>query len=355
VITSSPRFKDGAFVNTRCFTEDVTAELEAKRLAAETEQRYREILEALPAAVYTTDAEGTLTYFNQASVDMCGRTPRIGEDKWCVSWRLRTADGTALSHDQCPMAVALKENRPVRNVEAMVERPDGTLIPVLPYPTPICDRSGKLVGAVNMLVDISDRKHAENRQLVLLRELNHRVKNNMQLLQALLNSARRETSSSEAKEVLGDAVRRVSAMAAAQRVLYDEGSPTQFQASEFLESVCAAARSQFGTDVVVQIETAEGTLTNDSAMPLALIVNELLTNAAKHGGKAAATTTIRIGLARESDGFRLWVRDEGPGFDIADAGQSGGLGLINGLVRQLHGSFSVENHSGALCTVRFRP
>lgn len=365
VITSSPRFRDGAFVNTRCFTEDVTAEQEARGLAAETEERYRKLLDALPAAVYTTDAEGTLTYFNQAAVEMCGRTPRIGQDQWCVSWRLRAADGSPLAHDQCPMAVSLKENRPVRNVEAMVEQPNGTLIPVLPYPTPIRNRAGKLIGGVNMLVDISDRKGAENRQVVLLRELNHRVKNNMQLLQALLNTAERNTASPEAKAVLADSARRVTAMSAAQTVLYEEGSPTRYHARDFLESVCKAAQSQFSRAIDIDIEAAEGTLSNDSAMPLALIVNELLTNAVKHGApkdgapkngaKDGGATTIRVGLAEEGEQFRLWVRDEGPGFSLPQVNgrPAGGLGLIGGLARQLNGSFSVDSANGATCTVRF--
>jgi PAS domain S-box-containing protein len=352
-ITSSPRFRQGEFLNTRCFTQDLTAEVDARKRAVAAEENFRELLEGLPAAVYTTDAEGTLTYFNRASVEMCGHTPVVGRDKWCVSWRLRAADGTPLAHDECPMAIALKENRPIRGVEAMVERPDGTLVPMLPHPTPIRNRDGKLIGAVNMLVDISDRKQGENRQMMLLRELNHRVKNNMQLLQALLNSSRRATAVPEAKAVLADAARRVSAMSAAQRVLYDEGSPTRFRAREFLGSVCAAAQGQFDDGVAIHIEAAEGSLSNESAMPLALIVNELLTNAAKYGATSAGGATIRVGLVEEEAQFRLWVRDEGPGFSLASAKQSGGLGLITGLARQLRGSFSVESVGGAACTVRF--
>jgi PAS domain S-box-containing protein len=123
--------------------------------------RFREIIEALPAAIYTTDATGRITFFNEAAAAMWGRRPTLGEEQWCGSWKLYWADGTPLAHDECPMAVALKTGRPVRNVEAVAERPDGTRVPFAPYPTPLFDSSGDLVGAVNMLVDLTHRKQAE--------------------------------------------------------------------------------------------------------------------------------------------------------------------------------------------------
>jgi PAS domain S-box-containing protein len=127
----------------------------------ESERRFRDLLGALPAAVYTTDAAGRITYYNQAAADLAGRAPELGSDEWCVTWRLFSPDGAPMPHDQCPMAVALKENRPVRGAEAIAERPDGTRVPFIPYPTPLRDESGTLVGAVNMLVDITEHKAAE--------------------------------------------------------------------------------------------------------------------------------------------------------------------------------------------------
>ena len=120
--------------------------------------RLHDLLDALPAAIYTTDAEGRVTYFNQAAVDLSGRRPELGSDEWCVTWRLFSPDGTPMRHDECPMAQALKQDRPIRGIEAVAERPDGTRVPFIPYPTPLHDASGKLTGAVNMLIDITDRK-----------------------------------------------------------------------------------------------------------------------------------------------------------------------------------------------------
>jgi PAS domain S-box-containing protein len=120
-----------------------------------------ELLELLPVAVYMTDAEGRLTYYNQAAADLWGFRPEPGTARWCGSWRLYRPDGRPLAHEDCPMAIALKEGRPVRGVEAIAERPDGTKVPFVPYPTPLTDASGRLTGAINLLIDISERNRTE--------------------------------------------------------------------------------------------------------------------------------------------------------------------------------------------------
>lgn len=108
--------------------------------------------DAFPAPIYATDADGTLTYFNAACVDFAGRVPAVGEDRYCVSWKLRTGDGAPLAHDECPMAVALREARPVRGMTAIAERPDGEQRGFRPFATPALDEAGQVVGAVNLLV-----------------------------------------------------------------------------------------------------------------------------------------------------------------------------------------------------------
>lgn len=115
---------------------------------------FRQFFDDLPFAVYSVDTEGRLTYFNPASVEFAGRLPMLGKDKWCVSWKLYSAAGQFIRHDECPMAVAIQDGRSVRGVTAIAERPNGRRVPFMPFPTPIRDGNGRVVGGMNMLVAI---------------------------------------------------------------------------------------------------------------------------------------------------------------------------------------------------------
>ena len=151
---------------------------------------FRDLLDALPMAIYTTDANGRITFFNQAAVELSGRTPEIGSDQWCVTWRLYWPDGRAMAHHECPMARALKEDRSVRGEEAIAERPDGTRVPFMPYPTPLHDAAGRLIGAVNMLVDLTAQKDAEEELRLLNETLEQRVEERTQQLTEALTKLR---------------------------------------------------------------------------------------------------------------------------------------------------------------------
>jgi PAS domain S-box-containing protein len=159
--TASPIVEDGGPVGTVLEAQDITERKRAEAALRESERRYRELVEALDVAVYTTDAEGRLTAYNEAAAVLWGWHPPLGDTRWCGSWRLFWPDGRPMRHDECPMAVALRENRPIRGAEAVAERPDGGRVPFIPYPRPLRDANGALVGAVNVLVDITERKAAE--------------------------------------------------------------------------------------------------------------------------------------------------------------------------------------------------
>jgi PAS domain-containing protein len=117
-------------------------------------------LEALPAPIYVTDTLGVVTHFNRACIGFAGRLPEIGKDRWCVTWRLYTDEGAPLPHAECPMAVAIKTAKPIRGVTALAERPNGTWVRFLPLPTPLFGQRGALVGAINMLIDVTEARQA---------------------------------------------------------------------------------------------------------------------------------------------------------------------------------------------------
>lgn len=115
----------------------------------------RAALDALPVPVYLTDPDGLVTYWNRACADFAGRQPELGKDRWCVTWQIYTTSDERLPHDRCPMAVAIRERRAVRGDVAIAMRPDGSRKAFRPYPTPLFDADGGLIGAVNILVDVS--------------------------------------------------------------------------------------------------------------------------------------------------------------------------------------------------------
>jgi PAS domain S-box-containing protein len=160
-ISGGPTIQDGEVVGISCIARDITERIKTEEVLRSSEARYRELIHALPAAVCTTDEQGRITLYNQAAVALWGRDPKVGKDLWCGSWKIYRPDGSPLPLDQCPMAVTLHEGRAVRGEEIVIERPDGTRRHVLPHPEPMRNADGGVIGAINMLVDITDRKEAE--------------------------------------------------------------------------------------------------------------------------------------------------------------------------------------------------
>ena len=167
---------------------DIDAQKQAETRLRESEELFRRLVFAIPAAVYTTDCQGRVTLFNDQAAELWGRRPELGKDLWCGSLRMFRPDGTPLAHDECPMAITLREDRAVRGHEILLERPDGKRICVLPHPELLRDASGEIIGAVNMLVDITDRKQAEEK----LRESEERFRSLLQAITSVVWTANAE-------------------------------------------------------------------------------------------------------------------------------------------------------------------
>jgi PAS domain S-box-containing protein len=275
------------------------------------DRQFRDLLDALPAAIYTTDAEGHITYFNDAASALWGTRPEIGSSQWCGSWKLRWPDGTLMPHDTCPMALALKEGRTIRNAEAAAERPDGTYVPFLASPTPLYDDGGTLVGAVNMLVDITERKRAEAEQAVLIRELHHRVKNTLATVHAIMGSTARTTTTVD--DFKSSLIRRIGSLAKTHLLLSEESGSVTF--GEILRKELDPFDDGHGDRIRMNGPDVE--LPQQVAVPLGMALHELTTNAARHGALSAHHGKVDIDwtVCTESGRRTLaidWVESGGP-------------------------------------------
>lgn len=313
---------------TECMTASATVEIlhQAVEAFRRREVNFRDILEDLPAAIYTTDTEGRITYYNRACVDFSGRTPALGDDQWCVTWKLYTPDGERLAHADCPMAVALKERRPVRGIEAVAERPDGSRIAFLPYPTPIFDAAGELIGAVNMLVDISDQKAAQARLALMARELDHRANNLLAVMQGLLRLTRAETLDEYRAAVEG----RFASLARANSLIAERRWTAVDLRTLVEEELHAFADTRVSADgPPVELRPA-------SAQCFGMIVHELATNAVKYGALSGGAGEIGVHWSLDDNGSLMLVWEETGGPPAPEPEHKGtGTAVIAGALRQL--------------------
>ena len=143
----------------RAFDAQVLGSILESRVGLE----FYRLLDKLPSAAYTCDAEGMITYFNRHALELWGREPVLNDpiDRFCGSFKLFTSDGTPIPHDQCWMALALRDQREYNGHEIVIERPDGSHCTALAHANPVLDDSGLICGAVNILVDITERARAE--------------------------------------------------------------------------------------------------------------------------------------------------------------------------------------------------
>ena len=135
----------------------------SQQAESESDLDFRRLLEALPAPAYTCDAQGLITAYNRRAVQAWGREPKLNdpEDRYCGSFRMSTVDGERVPHDDCWMARCLREQRAFDGEEIVVEREDGTRLVVLVHAIPMFDGDGALIGAINVVVDITGRKRTE--------------------------------------------------------------------------------------------------------------------------------------------------------------------------------------------------
>jgi PAS domain S-box-containing protein len=328
---------------TNCF-QDISELVEMKGRMREGRRVARRVMEALPAAIYTTDAEGKLLYYNKAAERLWGVAPKLGDQYWCGSWKIFQPDGTPLPHDRCPMAVALREKRAMVGPEAVVARPDGTRVPFLPYPTPIFDSEGTLIGGVNMLIDLTEQKRADAQQRGLIDELNHRVKNTLATIQSMAAQTARGAPGEDAFEGRLLALSR----------LHDQLSRNLWESADF-DAIARDAFARLGAPANGQV-TIEGPavhLKPRAALGLGMVLHELACNTQKHGALSAPAGSVALAW-HVVDG-RLFVDWREKGGPAAVAPKHRGFGtrlLERAIAHELGGRSTIDfSASGLHCTM----
>ena len=163
LIDSTVLWEQGRFVHTQCFTRDITDQKRIEQELLSSEKRMRQVMSLMPAAVYTCDEAGRITYFNDHAVKLWGRAPKLNdeEEKYSGSIRIWGVDGSPIPRGEAPMALTVNTGKHIRNAEVMIERPDGSRIAAIANINPVYNEDGRLCGAINVFQDVTGIKQAE--------------------------------------------------------------------------------------------------------------------------------------------------------------------------------------------------
>jgi PAS domain S-box-containing protein len=323
-------------------THDVAPPAEALR---ESDRRFRALLQALPAAVYTTDAAGRVTFYNEAAAELWGREPELGSSEWCGSWRLLWPDGQPMRHDECPMAIALRENRALTG-EAIAVRPDGTQVPFAAYPKPLHDETGRMLGAVNTLVDISHRKMHEERQRLLINELNHRVKNTLATVQSIAVQSLRGCPRDQVQWFQN----RLVALSKAHDLL----TAQNWRGASMRELVNTVVAPLVGQDHQrCDVSGPDLFVPPRVTLSLSMALHELCTNAAKYGALSGVSGRVLISWRSEKDRFLLrWQELDGPPVRAPRRRGFGSRLITRGVAHDLRAQVRLEYRAtGVVCEI----
>lgn len=186
----------------------------------------------------------------------------------------------------------------------------------------------------------------------LLDELQHRVKNNLQMFMTLLRVSAEGHWSSEVREVVAKAGLRLQAMASAQEAVYQSDKHDAIRSDKFLRDLIATIGESTGYGASIESDIANLEIDSTQAHCIALIVNELVTNAGRHALRNGQGT-IWVALTEREGAVELTVADDGPGIPDNAERRHSGLYLVRSLCRQIGGRFDIATGDGTICKVRF--
>ncbi len=301
--------------------------------------------DALPIGIFLCDPRGRVIQYNRKAAELWGRAPQDGAHAPLFSGahKIFRINGTTMPLSETPVAQALRTGRPVHNREFLIERPDGSRAFVCANAEPLFDDDGELVGAVNCIQDITERKTAEQRQKVLIDELNHRVKNTLATVQSLI------AQSARGSETVADFRHRLEARLMAMSRVHDELSRRSWADVDLREVVDAGLGLHRGRRNV-RVEGAPVAIRPRAGLMLTMVVHELAANAARYGalsGEPDAPGTIALTWKVEMNGvgpvLRLrWQESGGPPVRPPARRGFGTLLVERGVAAELHGKATID-------------
>ncbi|MBN2207263.1 MAG: PAS domain S-box protein [Candidatus Aminicenantes bacterium] len=342
---------------------DISERKKAEEELRASEEKYRGLFENAFDAIYQSTPQGRILTVNPAMVRMLGYGSR--EELLSVP----VVDTYLNPADRLRMADRLEREGEVRDYELVLKRKDGTPVHVIQNTHVVRDAAGRILYYEGTLTDVSELKRAEGQIMaklrekeVLLKEINHRVKNNLQIVSSLLRLQSERVRHPEAKDILRGSISRIRAMALAHETLYQSEDLSRIDMADFLRRLTnhlAVSFNEQTGSVRIEVEAGDVTLDVIRANPCGLIINELVTNALRHAFAPGKAGTVLVGIYREGPaGRRIVVRDNGRGFppelDFRKT-ETLGLQIVTGLVEQLDGEIAMtpEPGGGTAFTIRF--
>jgi two-component sensor histidine kinase len=289
-----------------------------------------------------------MLYYNEMAAQLWGRAPKLMDpsDRFCGSYRMYHLAGDPLPHPECPMADVLRTGLPVNDKEIIVERPDGSRAVARVNIRALRDASGKILGAVNCFQDVTERKRHTEQIAVLAREAEHRSKNILAAVQAMVHLSQSDTADGLKRAIEG----RIQALANVHAL--------------FLESRWTGA-NLFGIarqellpylrdgEPRARIEGPDVSLNTAMAQAVAVTLHELATNAAKYGALSTPQGSVEVQWSHVADGRVLlrWVETGGP--LVKEPSHEGfGTRMMELLTQQINGQISFHWHPhGLVCEV----
>ena len=347
---------------------DITHTMQ-RQLVLEAQSRAVEmnaVLAAMNDAVFVVDTEGTIIRANPAAVELLGRDP-VAMPRQAVAGRLniRRPDGFSIPMEETPGSRALRGEL-VIDEEILIMDHRGDPHAVLVSCSPLIT-DGAVVGIVIVARDITERKRADERfsaslreKEVLLKEVHHRVKNNLQVIASMLNLQAGSATDDHCRLALRDSQNRIRTLALIHEKLYTSGDLAEIPIKDYIEDLTSSLFRSLASDpdsVSLQLDIADVLLDINAAIPVALILNELTSNSLEHAFPAGTEGEISVTFKPTSaTRFRLTVRDTGVGMpgelDFRNT-ESLGMQLVCLLTKQLDGEIELDRTDGTLFTVDF--